>query len=98
MAKAASKSRLSELHRLFTEALIAELKEAGEQEVPLPAADKSVIAKFLKDNDITADADSAEMQDLRDEFQEALDNKRKERASAILSRVGDDDDVMRLLN
>lgn len=88
MAKAATKSRLSELHRMFTEALISELKQAGEEEIPLPAADKSVIAKFLKDNEITADADSAEMQDLRNEFEDELAKKRDERAKELLAKAG----------
>lgn len=90
MAKAATKSRLSELHRMFTEALISELKQAGEEEIPLPAADKSVIAKFLKDNDITADADSAEMQELRDVFEDELAAKRKARAEELLAKAGAD--------
>ena len=90
MAKAATKSRLSELHRMFTEALISELKQAGEEEIPLPAADKSVIAQFLKDNDITADADSTEMQELRDEFEEELAAKRKARAEELLAKAGAD--------
>ncbi len=90
MAKAATKSRLSELHRMFTEALISELKQAGEEEIPLPAADKSVIAKFLKDNDITADADSTEMQELRDEFGDDLAAKRKARAKELLAKAGAD--------
>lgn len=99
MAKAATKSRLAELHRMFTEALITEIEEAKRDEVPLPAADKSVIAKFLKDNDITADADSAEMQELRDEFQKDMDKKREERAADILQRVqSGSDDISRLLN
>lgn len=90
MAKAATKSRLSELHRMFTEALISELKEAGEEKIPLPAADKSVIAKFLKDNEITADADSTEMQDLRDEFEDELAQKRQARAKELLAKAGAD--------
>lgn len=90
MAKAATKSRLSELHRMFTEALISELKQAGEEEIPLPAADKSVIAKFLKDNEITADADSTEMQDLRDEFEDELAQKRQARAKELLAKAGAD--------
>ncbi|QBP32945.1 terminase small subunit [Shigella phage Buco] len=100
MAKAATKSRLSELHRMFTEALIDELEQAHKDEVPLPAADKSVIAKFLKDNDITADADSSEMQELRDEFSADLDKKRKERAEEIFSKMNSspEDDITRLLN
>lgn len=90
MARAATKSRLSELHRMFTEALISELKQAGEEEIPLPAADKSVIAKFLKDNEITADADSTEMQVLRDEFEDELAAKRKARAEELLAKAGAD--------
>ena len=90
MAKAATKSRLSELHRMFTEALISELKQAGEEKIPLPAADKSVIAKFLKDNEITADADSTEMQDLRDEFEDELAQKRQARAKELLAKAGAD--------
>lgn len=99
MAKAATKSRLAELHRRFTEALIEELEEARQQEIPLPAADKSVIAKFLKDNDITADADSAEMQELRDEFNQDVEDARKARAASILGKLnGSEDDITRLLN
>ena len=48
MAGAAKRSRLSELHRMFTEALIEEIKQSKEDEVPLPAADKSVIAKVVR--------------------------------------------------
>lgn len=91
MAKAATKSRLSELHRMFTEALIEEIKQSKEDEVPLPAADKSVIAKFLKDNDITADADSEEMQDLRDEFDDELSARREARKQEILNKVSGSD-------
>lgn len=90
--KAATKGRLSALHLMFTEALIAELKAAGEEEIPLPAADKSVIAKFLKDNDITADADDESMKQLNEEFDDELTQKRKERAAAIMQTVGGDSD------
>ena len=93
MTKAATKSRLSELHRMFTEALIEELRTCRDEDgefIPLPAADKSVIAKFLKDNDITADADSTEMQELRDEFEDELAAKRKARAEELLAKAGAD--------
>ena len=86
--KAGTKSRLSALHALFTEELIKELKAAGEENIPLPAADKSVIAKFLKDNDITADADDESMKQLNEEFDDELTQKRKERAAAIMQTVG----------
>jgi hypothetical protein len=76
---------------MFTEALIEEIKQSKEDEVPLPAADKSVIAKFLKDNDITADADSEEMQDLRDEFDDELAARREARKKEILNRISGSD-------
>lgn len=81
---------------MFTEALIEELKQAHDEEVPLPAADKSVIAKFLKDNDITADADSKEMQSLRDEFEDELAAKREARKQEILGSLSNDggDDIL----
>lgn len=90
--KAGSKSRLSALHALFTEELIKELIAAGEENIPLPAADKSVIAKFLKDNDITADADDESMKRLNDEFEDELEERRKARAAAIMQKVGGDGD------
>lgn len=92
MAGSAKRSRLSELHRVFTEALIEELKQAKDDGVPLPAADKSVIAKFLKDNDITADADSEALQGLRDEFEDDLAKAREKRKQEILGKVGGDSD------
>lgn len=91
MAGAAKRSRLSELHRMLTEALIEEVRQSKEDGVPLPAADKSVIAKFLKDNDITADADSEEMQDLRDEFDAELSARREARKQEILNKISGSD-------
>lgn len=86
--KAGSKSRLSALHAMFTEALISELSEANTEKIPLPAADKSVIAKFLKDNDITADADDESMKRLNAEFEDELEERRKARAAAIMQQAG----------
>lgn len=93
--KAGTKSRLSALHQMFTEALIEELKAAGEDKIPLPAADKSVIAKFLKDNDITADADDESMKELHNEFEDELEERRKARAKAIMGKLenGDEDEL-----
>lgn len=88
---AGKKSRLSELHARFTEALIAELEEAGEANIPLPAADKSVIVKFLKDNDITADADDVGMAQLRDNFEDELEQQRQKRKREILDSCEDNE-------
>lgn len=92
MSKAASKSRLAALHSMFTEALIHELEEAKKGAYPLAAADKSVISKFLKDNDITASADEAEMQGLKEAFEEELESKRKARAAEIMGSLHGTDD------
>ena len=81
---------------MLTEALIEEVRQSKEDGVPLPAADKSVIAKFLKDNDITADADSEEMQGLRDEFDDELSARREARKQEILNKISgsDSDDLL----
>ena len=81
------------MHRRFTEALITELEEADAEKIPLPAADKSVIVKFLKDNDITAEADDVGMANLRDTFDE-LEQARQARAASILRQQGADDDEL----
>lgn len=81
---AGKKSRLSDLHARFTEALIAELEEAQSENIPLPAADKSVIVKFLKDNNITADADDVGMSRLREDFEDELEVQRQKRKKEIL--------------
>lgn len=85
--KAGLRSRLAELHSMFTEALIDELAEAKAENIPLPAADKSVIAKFLKDNEITADADDTRLAQLGDDFEDELAERRKARAAEILAKV-----------
>lgn len=94
MAKAASRSRLAALHEAFTEALIDELKASREEEIPLPAADKSVIAKFLKDNNITADADDEAMGELADEFEDELAQRREKRKNEILGKLGGEEDEL----
>lgn len=85
--KAGSKNRLSELHAMFTELLMDEMKLAKQEGIPVSAADKSVIAKFLKDNMITADIDDDRMDSLRDEFQDELAIKREERRQQLLSKL-----------
>lgn len=91
---AAKKSRLSDLHAKFTEALIKELEDANVQEIPLPAADKSVIAKFLKDNEITADADDEALGRLDNAFQDEMEAARRKRASQIMGKLTDGEDPL----
>jgi len=46
---------LKDLHTQLAEAMLREVHQAEEDGLPIPAADKGAIAKFLKDNGITAD-------------------------------------------
>lgn len=90
--KAGSKDRLAELHAMFTELLIGEIQLAKEEGIPVSAADKSVMAKFLKDNSITADVDDDRMGQLRDEFEDELAAKREERKRELLAKLETTDD------
>ena len=68
----ASVKLLEEIHRLFAEQLKTEILEYQNQEIftPIPAADKAVYAKFLKDNNVLCVPASAEdLAELRDKLQ-----------------------------
>lgn len=87
---AAKESTLSQLHEMLAEMFIQDIKLSIEEGIPMAASDKAVIVKFLKDNNISADIDVQQMQELRDAFQEDLDNARKSRASRLLGKAADE--------
>lgn len=65
---AASNTILGELHEALAQIMLDELRWYREQDppIPLPAADKAAIAKFLKDNAITCDpAEKGDLEELR---------------------------------
>lgn len=69
---AAKQGILSELHEALAQLMLNELQWYMEQDppIPLPAADKAAIAKFLKDNSITCDpADNDQLEQLRKELE-----------------------------
>ena len=69
---AASQGVLGELHEALAQLMLNELRWYMEQDppIPLPAADKAAIAKFLKDNSITCDpADQGVLEELRKQLQ-----------------------------
>lgn len=86
-------SRLNELHELLAELFIDDIKVAREEGIPLAASDKAVIAKFLKDNNISAEPDTEDMQALNDEFRKEIETKRRSRAEAIIARSEAEDEV-----
>jgi len=49
--------------------------------------------KFLKDNAITADVDSSEMDNLKSEFADELAARRQARAEAILKQEDESDEL-----
>lgn len=99
---AAKRSRLGELHRAFTEMLIKELEiytEGGGEDgevLPMSASDKQVIVAFLKNNEVTADPDSAEVAALGDLFKEAREKERQRKAQELLATQGDPLEAMLL--
>lgn len=68
MAKAASTSKLAELHEMLAEVFLADLRQSVAEGIPLPAANLGVIRQFLKDNEISASIDADNMAAIRDEF------------------------------
>ena len=91
-------SKLSELHEMLAELMIEDIRIAREEGIPMAASDKGVIVAFLKNNNITADPDTEEMQKLDAEFKKQAEIERASRAKAILAQKGEDDRYDDLLN
>ena len=94
---AAKESTLSQLHEMLAEMFIQDIKLSIEEGIPMAASDKAVIVKFLKDNNISADVDVQQMQELRDAFQEDLDTARRARAGRLLQQAATDEVLQGLL-
>lgn len=83
---AAKQGILGELHEALAQLMLQELQWYMEQDppIPLPAADKAAIAKFLKDNSITCDpADNDQLEQLRKE----LEGKREANVTRMQSKL-----------
>lgn len=91
---AAKQSTLAALHELLAQQMIDELNWYRAQEIPLPAADKAAMAKFLKDNSITCDpADAGDLEKLREEFH-ASNMARRAKIKAAVDLAADDIEAM----
>lgn len=88
---AAKESTLSTLHEMLAEMFIEDIRICKEEGIPMSASDKAVIVKFLKDNSISADITSDEMQKLSQEFSDELSSRRAQKAKSILESKDDDD-------
>ncbi len=75
---------LRKLHQELSEAMLDEVRACREDGIPISAADKGAISKFLKDNDITAEPhDSDTLTALREQLQE----RQEERNTALAKRL-----------
>ena len=75
---------LRELHEKLANAMLEEVNFARDEGMPIPAADKGAIAKFLKDNNITADpAANADLEAL----QAALTGKTTVRSTKLQAKI-----------
>jgi hypothetical protein len=93
---AAKKDRLEELHGILAEVMLNELRWYMSQDppIPVPAADKSAVAKFLKDNNVTADPmDGDALEKLRAEFQAEMEGRRKTAPRSVVAAKTDLDDL-----
>lgn len=85
---AASKGRLGELHNFITEYFHKKLETAKDGGYDLSAAEEAVIVKFLKDNEISADADSVELDSLRESLNiTTLQSIREKKRQEILEKT-----------
>lgn len=91
-------SKLAKLHEMLADLMIEDIRIAKEEGIPMAASDKGVIVTFLKNNNITADPDTEQMQKLDEEFKKQAEIERASRAKAILAQKGDDDRYDDLLN
>lgn len=89
----ASVAKLNTLHELLTDMFIQDLQMSIEDGIPMSSADKSVIVTFLKNNDITATPDEAGLTELRESFQSITDEKRKEKAMALVNAAAEHADI-----
>lgn len=80
---AAKESYLGELHEFLAEQFMIEGRWYRENDIPMPAADKAAMSKFLKDNNITCDpADRADLEALKAEFLEGSRARQSKAARA----------------
>jgi hypothetical protein len=89
--RAASTSKLAELHEMLAEVFIEDLRQSKAEGIPLPAANLGVIRQFLKDNDISASMEADDMASLRDTFADELAARREVKKAQLVDSLREDD-------
>lgn len=92
---ASSKTELEALHRLITQSYTTRIEMDLRDEIPTDAATLSGAAKFLKDNEITADpADKEDLSILQKQLKAAADARRVRNGSLLSAVKNDLDEAM----
>lgn len=94
---AAKVSKLAQLHEMLTDMFMANIEICRAEGIPMSAADMSVMVTFLKNNNITADVDDVKMQEIKDSFQDELEEARRKKANELLKSIGDDNNITNVL-
>jgi hypothetical protein len=91
---ASSKAELEELHRLITQSYKSRIEMDLRDEIPTDAATLSGAAKFLKDNEITADpADKEDLAALQKQLKAAAEARRVKNGALLQAVSNDLDEV-----
>lgn len=77
--------KLDSIHDLLADLMLAELEAAKEANMPLAAADKAAIARFLKDNGRTKGASKTNDQEEMEAQLRAMREARQRKASAVVA-------------
>lgn len=83
--KKASKAMLDELLVLLVEMIRSEINWHKKKDVPMAAADKTVIVTLLKNNDVTAAPEDKVLDDLREEFKNLESPRLRAKGEAIIA-------------
>lgn len=94
---AAKVSKLAQLHEMLTDMFMDNIRICKEEGIPMSAADMSVMVTFLKNNNITADVDDVKMQEVKQEFQDELEQARAKKAKQLLKDIGDEANISNVL-
>lgn len=85
--KKASKGMLDELLVLLVEMIKGEIEWHKQENIPMAAADKTVIVTLLKNNDITAAPEDEVLSGLQEEFKNVTSKRLRDKGEAIINDV-----------
>lgn len=82
---AGSLEKLGRLHELITDSFIARIEDDMNENLPTDAATLAAAAKFLKDNDVSADpAEAGKLDELREQMIKRSKENKANQASNIV--------------